>query len=303
MISEQHFDFIQPFQIEGTPVQGKIVRLGPALTTILKQHDYPLQVAHFLAELTTITAALSGGLKSEKGLVTSQVQGKGPLKLAVSDGTAEGHLRGYAQFQKEDPSLYEEDSINLKELLGEGFLTMTHDSGPYGERYQGVVALEGKSLTDSLHAYFRQSEQLAGVIKIAVQKTELGDWQSGLILLQKLPEEGEKSSLIHSQETEEAWETWYEALALLNSLSEQELLNHSLSSEDILYRLFHQRGVRVFPQRLLKAQCRCSETRAYTLIQSLSPEEQEEMSQEGILSVRCEFCNQEYHIPVPVAES
>jgi molecular chaperone Hsp33 len=303
-------DILQPFQIEGTPIHGRFVRLGPSISTIIRQHEYPPLVAQFLAELTTLTAALSGGLKGEKGLLTCQIKGDGPLDLLVADATTEGHLRGFSQFKEEEISHFqnlsptEKDSLSIPRLVGKGHLLITIDPGSQGERYQGIVALDGRTLSDCLHSYFRQSEQLAGAIKLGACPTGDGQWVSGTVLLQKMPPEEEgNTSLSALEKKEEDWEVWYEALALLGSLSPQELLDPSLSPSDILYRLFHQRGVRLYNPKPLIAHCRCSAARVQALIESFTEEEKASLCQQGFIGVRCEFCNQEYNIPWDSPES
>src|SRR5271155_1922590 len=170
-------DLILPFQIEAPGLRGRIARLGPLADEILHRHAYPAPVARVLAAL------LAGALKYE-GVFTLQASGKGPVRLMVADVSSGGTLRGYAQF--EEARLPAAADARLLHLVGPGHLAFTVDQGDFTDRYQGIVELAGASLTDCVHHYFRQSEQLECALRVAVSESG-GRWRTGALMLQRLP--------------------------------------------------------------------------------------------------------------------
>src|SRR5512145_276534 len=185
-------DLILPFQADQADVVGRLVKLGPVVDTILSRHDYPETVSQLLGEAVALTALLGAALKFE-GKFILQASTDGPVDLLVADYQVPGQLRGYARFSAERLAALPPDAP----LLGSGNLAMTIDRGPETERYQGVVPLEGESLSDAADTYFRQSEQLPTFIKLAVarhyragQGERPWTWRAGGLLLQKLTGEG-----------------------------------------------------------------------------------------------------------------
>ncbi len=283
-------DLTQSFQIEGQPVRGRLVRLGPLVDTVIGRHDYPEPVATLLAEMLALAAALSGGLKYE-GVFTLQTKGDGPVHLMVADVTSGGELRGYAQFDAGRLAALKAESRSLPHLLGAGYLAFTVDQGQHSERYQGIVELTGATLVDCVHHYFRQSEQIPTGIKVAVARPpgRAGAWRAGVLMLQRLPRD------TPPEEADEAIdESWRRSLSFMASATAAELLDPGLAPNDLLYRLFHEDGVRVFRPANLRAGCRCSRERVATVLRSLSQTEIAELAVDGEIVVTCEFCNSRY---------
>ncbi|WP_374377959.1 Hsp33 family molecular chaperone HslO [Dongia sp.] len=302
-------DFVQPFQIEGHGVRGRLVRLDGVASEIIAKHAYPEPVAHLLTEMMALAAILAATLKYE-GVFTLQAKGNGAVRVLVADVTSGGAVRGYAQFDAEAVAAIPAASANLMRLTGGGYLAFTVDQGEHAERYQGIVELEGSSLVDCIHHYFQQSEQLQAAFKLAIEH-HAGGWRAGAIMLQRLPSQGghaspgwtpdgatphdwQGGSGFSEIEGEEADDAWRRAVVLMASAQDRELLGPETGINDLLYRLFHEDGVRVFTGHDLKAQCRCSRTKVETVLKSLGSDELNDLAVDGALVVTCEFCNSEY---------
>jgi molecular chaperone Hsp33 len=288
-------DLIRPFQIEGMTVRGRLVRLGPALDDILKRHEYPDLVCRLLGEAVALSSALASALKFD-GIFTLQTKGDGPLSTLVADVKSPGDLRAYAQFKAEAIAKFEADARpSIPRILGGGHIAFTVDQGADTERYQGIVALEGQTLADCAHNYFRESEQIDTAIILACAKTN-GQWRSGAIMLQRLPE-GDPSLLARGVEVERdevSEDDWHRVVTMLASTKEGELTNPNLSGDDLLYRLFHEDGVRIFEPTKLQPGCRCSHERAERILAQLPPGELPGLAVDNELIVTCEFCNASY---------
>jgi molecular chaperone Hsp33 len=274
-------DLLRPFQLERSALRGRLVRLGGVLDRILTRHDYPLPVGQLLGEVSVLAAALAGGLRF-KGSFSLQAQGSGPVSLLLADYTHDGEMRGYAKFDTErlDPG------ADLAAMLGDGRLALTVDQGDTGTAYQSIVELTGASLTDCMQTYFRQSEQLKTGLKIAVGRVaENGTWRwrGGGLMVQRLADQPVE---------DEHQDDWRRAMLLLGTATETELLDPGLPADALLYRLFHEEGVRVFAPQDLRVGCRCTRERVEKLLQSFPHAEVEEMRQDdGLLVVTCQFCN------------
>ena len=280
-------DLIQPFKLEGQAVRGRLVRLGPLIDTVLDRHQYPPVVAELLGEMVALAVGLAGALKYD-GVFTLQTKGDGPVRLMVADVTSEGDVRGYAQFDAEKLAAVTSaagGALSVPKLLGAGYLAFTVDQGAHTERYQGIVELTGATLAECVHHYFRQSEQLDSVVKVAAGRA-VGGWRAGALMLQWLP-----SAVGVADEVEDGWRR---ALAFMASSTEQELLDERLAPNDLLYRLFHEDGVRVFAQASLRAGCRCSRERVERVLRSLPADEIEGFKIDGLITVTCEFCSARY---------
>jgi len=283
-------DRILPFQIEASHIRGRLVRLGPLAAEILGQHSYPRLVARRVAEALALTAALAGALKYD-GIFTLQIKGDGPIRLLVADATSAGQMRGYAQFDADAVAAVAklDADPSVPRLFGGGYLAFTVDQGQHTERYQGIVELNGTTLAECIHAYFRQSEQLQAVILLGADAGEAGaGWRSGALMLQRLPPEGPET------ERDNAEESWRRAIALMGSCTPAELTDPRLAPEDLLYRLFHEDGVRVYRPIELKAECRCSRERVERVLAALGKSDLEEMKIDGRIFVTCEFCGRRY---------
>lgn len=278
-------DIVQPFVLDGAGFHGRLVRLGPALDTIMGRHAYGSTVGAVLAESLALTGALAAALKFD-GVFTLQLSGDGPVKFLVSDVTSNGDLRGYAGL-RDDAVLPEAvGDAPIPRLFGKGYLAFTVDQGTHTDRYQGIVELIGGRLQDCVHHYFRQSDQFSAVVKLHGRRLPDGSWRAGAIMLQRSPETEEPNQ---RDATEEAWR---EALILLGSCTDDELVAPDLSAHQLLFRLFNEDGVRVFETRPLQFACRCSDDKVERVLQALPESEIDDLIVDDRITVTCEFCNE-----------
>ena len=271
------------------------MRLGPAANEILSRHDYPTPIAALLGETLALSAGLAGALKYD-GVFTLQTKGNGPVSFLVADVTSDGALRGYAQFDAarvpEDARMRPEGQ-SVPAWLGAGHLAFTVDQGGNTERYQGLVALEGATLADCVHHYFRQSEQVETAIKVAVARDRDG-WRCAALMLQRLPDSGLNKETVD--------DLWLDALTLMATVTSAELTGLDLSANDLLFRLFHEIGVRVHESKPLIDRCRCSEERVIGMLQSFPRSEIESLMNDGVVDVDCEFCRRRYRFDAEALE-
>jgi len=300
-------DAVVPFTLDKLDTRGRTVRLGEALDTILTRHDYPAPVARLLGEAVVLASLIGSSLKFE-GRFIMQTQTDGPVNLLVVDFDAPDGLRGYARFDHEALLKAAEDGRTKPgELLGKGHLAMTIDQGPNTERYQGIVALDGNSLEEVAHTYFMQSEQIPTMVRVAVAEfTKKGDhrphWRAGGVLIQHLPEHGMSMQVDlpgdgnwENSDTPEA-DGWNEAKVHLATLDDLELADPDLSSEMLLFRLYHETGVRVFTPMPMNERCSCSADGIEAMLAtSFTDEDREAMAVDGQIEVVCEFCSTAYH--------
>jgi len=282
-------DLVQPFQVEASAIRGRLVRLGPAVDEILARHAYPAPVASVLAEALALAPLLAAALKYE-GIFTLQTKGDGPLSMLVVDVTSAGDLRGYAQF---DPDALAGIAApgaaqpSIPRLLGSGYLAFTVDQGQHTERYQGIVELTGATLAECVHHYFRQSEQLEAAVKLAGAKNAEGRWRAGGLMIQRMPDPGG----LGSDRDEEGWRR---AAAFMASSTTAELLDPDLPADRLLYRLFHEDGVRAYQPQALRFACRCSRERVADMLGALPRGDIDEMKADGETVITCEFCSARY---------
>jgi molecular chaperone Hsp33 len=281
-------NFIQSFQLEQSGIRGRIVRLGSVLEDILVPHAYPDDVMHLTGETLTLCTVLSSMLKYD-GIFTLQVQGDGPVKMLVADMTSEGKVRACATFTDEDVAKASIQS-NRGELLGKGYMAFTVDQGENTDRYQGIVELKNSSLLDSVQNYFAQSEQINTGIMMAVGKVE-GHWRACGIMLQKMPEE---TALYNRDNDVSDEDDWRRAMVLLGSVKDEEMLSTTLEAPDLLYRLFHEEGVRVYDPVPLINECRCNMERVRVVLSGMNSEDLEHMTIDGKITMTCEFCSRDY---------
>jgi molecular chaperone Hsp33 len=287
-------DHVQPFQIEAPGLRGRLVRLGPAVDSVLTGHHYPPAIAAMLAEALAMGAVLASGLKYD-GIFTLQLQGDGPVRLMVVDITSGGDMRGYARFDAERlSSASRATEGSVPRLFGAAHMAFTVDQGPGTERYQGITSLEGATLGDCCHAYFRQSEQLRTAIRLCASDMSSPDREprAAALMIQRLP-------VANTLEAEEGEDDWRRAVIMMSSATPSELLEPSLSSADILFRLFHEDGVRIYRQRPLRHNCRCSREKVERTLRSFPLAELETMVEKGVLRVTCEFCKTDYLFDEP----
>ena len=300
-------DAVLPFEVASLDLRGRLTRLGPALDDVLTKHDYPAPVGKLLGEAIVLTTLLGSSLKFD-GRFILQTQTDGPVSFLIVDFQAPDRLRAYARY----------DAGRLKEgqnsgaLLGKGHLAMTIDQGPDMSRYQGLVALDGGTLEDAAHEYFLRSEQIPTRVRLAVGEEWRGGegerpkhrWRAGGILLQFLPKAPERArqadlhpgdapegAVTHTVEEDDAW---VEGQSLISTVEDIELIDPDLSGERLLYRLFHERGVRVFPPLPLRAQCSGSRDAVSAMLNSCAASDRADMIKDGKVVVTCEFCSSVY---------
>jgi len=283
-------DIAKPFQLEQSALRGRVIRLGDTVDVVLTRHAYPPAVSRLLGEMFVLAATLAGGLKF-KGTFSLQTRSDGPISLMVADCTDDGGMRGYAKFDAEAVAASADETISS--LLGKGHFAVTVDQNHQGTAYQGLVELEGDSLTDCIHQYFRQSEQVKTGMKIAVELLDDGAgtafWRAGAVMVQCLPDE------VSDNRDKDAIDDWRRTMMLLGTVKDAELIDPDLSPERLLLRLFHEEGVRIFDAQPLSFRCRCNRERVETLLRQFPPDDIASMKQEdGGLSVTCEFCNESY---------
>lgn len=308
--AESGDDVAVPFTLDNLDSRGRVVRLGSALDVIISRHNYPAPVARLLGEATTLAALMGSSLKFE-GRFILQTRTDGPVSLLVVDFDTPDGLRAYARF--DDKALDEAVKAGRtrpEELLGNGILALTVDQGVHTERYQGIVSLDGDSLEDVAHTYFLQSEQIPTRVRLAVaEHSERGRsrpmWRAGGVLVQHLPEHGQSQmrdlpgdgDFDNHDADGDVIEAngWTEAKILLDTLSDAELVDPDLSSERILFRLYHETGVRMFEPQHLVERCTCSPERVEQMIHDFGPDERADMVVDGQIEVVCEFCSTHYH--------
>ncbi len=306
-------DAVVPFQVEGLDVRGRTVQLGASIDAILKRHAYPEEVARLLAEATVLTVLLGTSLKFD-GKFIFQTQSDGPVDMLVVDFRTPRSVRAYARFDEERlKAAIAAHETRPEQLLGRGTLAFTVDQGAYTQRYQGIVPLSGQSLEEAAHQYFRQSEQIPTRVRLAVGTVTAGGrahWRAGGILVQFMPHSPERlrAADIHPGDVPEGHEilastdpdgieddAWTEARSLVETVEDHELLDPMLESERLLYRLFHERGARVFEAVAVQEACRCSRERVLAMLRGFSPEDRKAMiADDGKLGVTCEFCSRRY---------
>ena len=293
-------DFVAPFQIENEPARGRVVRLGPVVNEILSRHDYPMPVARLLGEACALAALVGASLKFEGRLIV-QAQGDGPVSFVVADYDTSGSLRGYCRFDAERLAAVMEGNARpgAIALLGKGLFIMTINRTDADDRYQGVTAVEGDSLAEAAEGYFAQSEQVPTRVRLAVGQLHDAEglhWRVGGMMIQNIAGDQARG------DTADAWET---AQGLFATLAEDELLDPMISAETLLFRLFHEDGVRLYDKTPLTALCRCSEASVAGMLRSFPAEEIASMVEpDGQVHVTCEYCSREYALePLTAAES
>ncbi|HEY1540819.1 MAG TPA: Hsp33 family molecular chaperone [Xanthobacteraceae bacterium] len=327
-------DAILPFEVASLDLRGRVVRLGPVLDRILGSHDYPAPVAKLLGEAIALTVLLGSSLKFEgRFILQTQTDGPVRMLVVdfTSDFVNPGRVRACARFDRPRvEAAIAARTVSAGELLGQGHLAMTIDQGADMNRYQGLVALTGGGLEDAAHEYFLRSEQIPTRVRLAVAeefsaakieaepdgKSESGpassgamsgprhNWRAGGMLLQFLPKSAERMRVAdldpgdapagtapHVVAEDDAWR---EGRALIDTVEDIELIDPDLSSERLLYRLFHEQGVRVFRSNAVEAKCSCSRDNVANMLKSFSQDDRDHMVENGVISVTCEFCSSNY---------
>jgi molecular chaperone Hsp33 len=304
-------DLVLPFRTVRSDVVGRVVRLGPVVHSILSRHAYPEPVSHALGEALALTAMLGSALKDEARLIL-QTKTDGPLDFLVAHfeqpGPMRGQMRGYANFDKANMGLAgTKGRGDQGAMLGHGHLAMTIDPGGGGDHYQGIVGIDSAPLLAAAHEYFRQSEQIPTFIRLAVARhygpPEGGGprswhWRAGGLMIQQLPREGgvrPPPADDGEDLSDDDDENWNRARHLAATVEDHELIDPTLAPERLLYRLFHEEGVRVVPATGLAEVCRCSRERIEMYLERFGPAELADLREpDGSLTVTCEFCSRQY---------
>ncbi|WP_040853832.1 Hsp33 family molecular chaperone [Phyllobacterium sp. YR531] len=307
-------DAVVPFQVQDLDARGRAVQLGSTLDGILNRHDYPEPVAKLLAEAIVLTVLLGTSLKFE-GKFIFQSQSDGPVDMLVVDFRTPNSVRAYARYDEDRlADAIEADELSQVELMGRGTLALTVDQGEYSQRYQGIVAMDGSNLEEIAKTYFRQSEQIPTDVRLSVAKLiargengkPVEQWRAGGLIVQFLPEselrmrqrdlpggDAPTSELDAEVEPVEDDE-WSEVKALVSTIESSELTDPQVGAERLLYRLFHERGVRVFDAVTVNDDCSCSREKIAGVLSGFTAEEINDSIEEGKISVTCEFCSTQY---------
>lgn len=285
-------DVIIPFQVGDGAVRGRLIRLGPAIDEILGKHAFADAVSELLGEAATLTALMGASLKFD-GKLIFQAQGDGEVRLLVADYQSDGSIRAMASLTGEP------QDRGLAALMGKGHLALTIDQGPDMERYQGVTPLEGRTLEEAAIAYFDRSEQIPTAVKLAVGKVMRpgtgAHWRAGGVIVQFMPAEGGSrergEAALKSDEDREIWDR---AAAFLNTTQADELLDPALTPEELLFRLYHEDGVRVFEPNIVRAACGCNSGKIAAVLSRYSTDDLADLAADGVIKVSCEFCRRGY---------
>jgi len=263
-------DSLQRFLFEGAPVRGEIVHLDSTWRAVLERHRYPAPLRAVLGQLMAAAALLSATLKFEGSLIL-QIQGSGAVKLIVVECTSEQTMRATAKWEGELPN------AAFRELVGGGRFAITIVPTDATQSYQGIVALEGDTVSAVLEHYMATSEQLETRLWLASN-----DEQAGGLLLQRLPGEAGNDP-----------DAWNRAVKLTETVTERELL--TLPARQIVRRLFHEEDIRVFESRIVSFRCSCTRDRVVNMLRMLGHDEVHSIIDErGSVEVTCEFCNRQY---------
>lgn len=293
-------DFVANFQIDQRPIRGRVTRMGAmSLSPILHRHDYPDSLARILGEAVTLAAVLGSSLKFE-GRLLVQAEGDGPVSMLVGEYRSGGGVRGYAKYDADAWAHLEKvnkgGAPHMPQLFGPTgrlALIIVQDN-PSTQPYQGVVPLMKATLAECAEDYFAQSEQIPTRIKLSVAELDKAGedsvWVSAGMMVQRIAADAARG------ETNEAWR---EAEALFHTLTPAELVDPDLPVNDLLYRLFHEQGVRIEDAIELADECTCNQERLVATLTSLPDAELREMVEaDGTLAIDCQFCARHYSIGI-----
>jgi len=282
------------FTIPARAARGRVVRLGPALDTILSAHAYPPAIEKLLVEALTLAALIGSTLKDAAGQLTMQTRtDNGVVQLLVCDYRG-GELRGYIDYDADrlaalpaEPSLFA--------LFGQGYLAITFDMASSNERYQGIVPLDGETLADAAESYFAQSEQIPTLVRVGIARQGDGTTIAGGLLLQHLPEGEDGRERLHTRLDHPEWE---HVAALGSTMGADELADPALPLETLVWRLFNEEEeVRVLAATPLARGCRCTPEHIESVLAKFSVEDRREMADaNGVIEVDCAFCSTKFPV-------
>jgi molecular chaperone Hsp33 len=288
-------NIIQNFQLDNSSLRGRMVRLGSELDDIITSHEYPDIINQLVSETLVVAVSLASMLKYD-GIFTLQIQTSGPITMLVADQTSAGHIRACASYDKDalDALIKDrgDEKLGIDVLLGKGHMAFTVDQGPDTERYQGIVELKGKTLVESVQHYFNQSEQIGSGIKMACDKID-GQWRASVIMLQHMPEDQANTEAGSGNAIEDDWRR---TMILLETCTAEELVSPDLDAPALLYRIFHEEGLRIFEPKFVKKQCRCEKDKLVNAVRMMPQDDIDHIFDEDSAKLKCEFCSKVYTI-------
>ena len=282
------------FAIPHRSARGRVVRLGPTLTRVLAAHNYPPAIERLLAEALTLVALIGSTLKDPDAQLTMQTRGDDRVvQLLVCDYRG-GEVRGYVQFDA-DRLAAAPPEPSLADLFGQTYLAITFDLATTGERYQGIVPLDGETLAQAAESYFVQSEQIPSLVRVAIDKRADGATVAGGLFLQHLPEGEDGRERLHTRLDHPEWE---HVAALGQTVEPSELAGAQLLLEELLWRLFNEDEVRLLGTTPLKRGCRCDGDYIRSVLTKFPQDERRAMADaDGMIKVDCAFCAQVFSVP------
>ncbi|MDP3371963.1 MAG: Hsp33 family molecular chaperone HslO [Candidatus Paracaedibacteraceae bacterium] len=289
--------YIIPFVLDGGMVRGRLVRLGSAFSDITKKHQYPPIVNHYIGEMLSLGAALIMDMKAE-GIITLQVTKGSVIRMIVADITSDGNVRACATWDDEalNTLLQKTPKPSLAQLFAGGNLMFTVSLKHQKEDYQAIVELNGATLADCMHHYFRQSEQVPTGLFICTDfstlpvQSEIETFQAGALIIQRTPIDPESDS----ETLAEIDDSWFTDISLLATITPHELLSCDISAEMLLYRLFHERDLHLSVPKAIQAKCRCSEERIRDMLVNFSKDDLDAILIDENVTVTCDFCSTNY---------
>ncbi len=291
MAEVENTNYVVPFTLDKSKTRGRFVRLDTALHTFLMRHNYPRLVNIYLGQLCALLSVFVADIKRQ-GVSTLQVScDNGPITFMVVDLTNKGHMRACASFNEEKLDALINPSFS--DIFAGGRLLYSVDMTHTQERYQTVVPLEGASFAEAMHTYFHQSEQVPTAVVIHHSAGEnIKDAPQPLkfaaLMLQQLPDSS-------NQVSEHEREDWFTNMALMATVTKDEMLDKNLNEEAMLFRLFHERDLHVIDTVPLRFVCRCSNEKSRQVLMSFSSEQLNDMQeQDGKIHMTCKFCNANY---------
>jgi molecular chaperone Hsp33 len=290
--AETFSDKLLGFTLPMRGARGRVVRLDALLNEVLSAHDYPPPITHLLGEALVLAALMGGLLKGEKAQLTMQAQTDGGIVNLLVCDFREGAVRGYVDFDGERLRTLGANP-SLVALFGKGYLAVTFET-EQGQRYQGIVPLEGDSIAEACETYFSQSEQLPTLIRVA-SRSAGGKRSAAGLLIQHLPDGEEGRERLHARMDHPDWE---HVAVMGGSISHEELLRSDLSLEAIVWRLFNEEDeIRVQTGVGLSRGCRCTLEHYAAIIARFPEEEQRAMCNEaGVIEIDCAFCSRVFEL-------
>lgn len=304
-------DTVLPFQLDRSDIRGRVVRLDGVLQQVLKQHAYPRQIEALVAEAALLTS-LIGQMIKLRWKLSLQIRGSGPVRLIATDyygPTEDGQparIRAYAGFEAADMT----PDADPFSMIGDGYFAILIDQGEGTIPYQGITPISGGSLSACAETYFAQSEQLPTRFSISFGQSQLPgqplSWRGGGVMLQHMPKaspfvaaeagSGTGGLLTHGDILAgEEGENWNRVNVLLDTVEEIELIGPTVQPTDLLVRLFHEEGPRVFDAQPIRFGCSCSPDHVRKSLSIYAADDIADMTTDaGVVTADCQFCGAHY---------